>query len=63
MMEAGRARNHQHVEWKLGAAERLPLADASTDTITIAFGIRAPGCDRLLRYYRKVSESRQHCPG
>jgi demethylmenaquinone methyltransferase/2-methoxy-6-polyprenyl-1,4-benzoquinol methylase len=40
MMEAGRARNHQHVQWKLGTAERLPLADASIDTITIAFGIR-----------------------
>ena len=40
MMEAGRARNHRHVEWKLGAAERLPLADASIDTLTIAFGIR-----------------------
>ena len=40
MMEAGRARKLQHVQWKLGAAERLPLADASIDTLTIAFGIR-----------------------
>lgn len=40
MMEAGRARNHRHVQWKLGTAERLPLADASIDTLTIAFGIR-----------------------
>jgi demethylmenaquinone methyltransferase/2-methoxy-6-polyprenyl-1,4-benzoquinol methylase len=40
MMEAGRAREHQHVHWKLGAAEHLPLDDASVDTLTIAFGIR-----------------------
>ncbi len=40
MMEAGRARNHRHVQWQLGTAERLPLGDASIDTLTIAFGIR-----------------------
>ena len=40
MMAAGRARGLAHVEWQLGAAEQLPLADASVDTLTIAFGIR-----------------------
>ncbi len=40
MMAAGRARRLAHVDWQLGAAERLPLADASVDTLTIAFGIR-----------------------
>jgi demethylmenaquinone methyltransferase/2-methoxy-6-polyprenyl-1,4-benzoquinol methylase len=40
MMAAGRARGLAHVDWQLGAAERLPLADASVDTLTIAFGIR-----------------------
>jgi len=40
MMEAGRARKHQHVRWQVGTAERLPLADASIDTLTIASGIR-----------------------
>ena len=40
MMEVGRARGHRHVEWQVGTAERLPLADASIDTLTIAFGIR-----------------------
>ena len=40
MMEVGRARGHRHVEWRAGTAEQLPLADASIDTLTIAFGIR-----------------------
>ena len=40
MMAAGRARGLAHVDWQLGAAERLPLPDASVDTLTIAFGIR-----------------------
>jgi demethylmenaquinone methyltransferase / 2-methoxy-6-polyprenyl-1,4-benzoquinol methylase len=40
MMDVGRARGIAHVEWQVGAAERLPLADASVDTLTIAFGIR-----------------------
>ena len=40
MMAAGRARGLAHVDWQLGAAEQLPLADASVDTLTIAFGIR-----------------------
>jgi demethylmenaquinone methyltransferase/2-methoxy-6-polyprenyl-1,4-benzoquinol methylase len=40
MMEAGRARGHRHVDWQVGAAEQLPMADASIDTLTIAFGIR-----------------------
>ncbi len=40
MMAVGRARGLRHVQWQLGTAEQLPLADASADTITIAFGIR-----------------------
>ena len=40
MMEVGRGRGHRHVEWQVGTAEQLPLADASIDTLTIAFGIR-----------------------
>jgi demethylmenaquinone methyltransferase/2-methoxy-6-polyprenyl-1,4-benzoquinol methylase len=40
MMQAGRARNFRHVDWQLGAAEQLPLPDASVDLMTIAFGIR-----------------------
>ncbi len=40
MMEVGRQRGLQHVQWLEGAAEALPLPDASVDTLTIAFGIR-----------------------
>lgn len=40
MMAVGRARGHAHVQWRVGAAEALPLDDASVDTLTIAFGIR-----------------------
>jgi demethylmenaquinone methyltransferase/2-methoxy-6-polyprenyl-1,4-benzoquinol methylase len=40
MMQVGRERGRPHLEWQLGAAERLPLPDASIDTLTIAFGIR-----------------------
>jgi demethylmenaquinone methyltransferase/2-methoxy-6-polyprenyl-1,4-benzoquinol methylase len=43
MMEVGRERGRQglkHVGWLAGTAERLPLADGSVDTLTIAFGIR-----------------------
>jgi demethylmenaquinone methyltransferase/2-methoxy-6-polyprenyl-1,4-benzoquinol methylase len=40
MMAVGRARGRAEVHWQEGTAERLPLADASVDTITIAFGIR-----------------------
>lgn len=40
MMDVGRARGHRYVEWRAGTAEQLPLADASIDTLTIAFGIR-----------------------
>lgn len=40
MMSAGRARGLAHVDWQVGAAESLPLADRSVDTLTIAFGIR-----------------------
>jgi demethylmenaquinone methyltransferase / 2-methoxy-6-polyprenyl-1,4-benzoquinol methylase len=40
MMQVGRDRGHQHVQWLAGTAEQLPLPDASVDTLTIAFGIR-----------------------
>jgi demethylmenaquinone methyltransferase/2-methoxy-6-polyprenyl-1,4-benzoquinol methylase len=40
MMEVGRARGHAHVQWRVGTGERMPFADASVDTVTIAFGIR-----------------------
>jgi demethylmenaquinone methyltransferase/2-methoxy-6-polyprenyl-1,4-benzoquinol methylase len=43
MMNAGRARRDaawSDVRWLAGSGEQLPLADASVDTITIAFGIR-----------------------
>jgi demethylmenaquinone methyltransferase/2-methoxy-6-polyprenyl-1,4-benzoquinol methylase len=40
MMAVGRRRGLAHVHWLSGSAERLPLAEASVDTITIAFGIR-----------------------
>jgi demethylmenaquinone methyltransferase/2-methoxy-6-polyprenyl-1,4-benzoquinol methylase len=40
MMQVGRERGRAHLEWQLGAAEQLPLPDASIDTLTIAFGIR-----------------------
>jgi demethylmenaquinone methyltransferase/2-methoxy-6-polyprenyl-1,4-benzoquinol methylase len=43
MMNAGRARGDTalaHVRWLAGTGERLPLADASVDTLTVAFGIR-----------------------
>jgi len=40
MMEVGRARAHQHVQWLEGTGEMIPLPSASVDTVTIAFGIR-----------------------
>jgi demethylmenaquinone methyltransferase / 2-methoxy-6-polyprenyl-1,4-benzoquinol methylase len=55
MMSAGRARGLSHVEWQLGAAERLPLADATVDTMTIAFGIRnVTHLDQALAEARRV---------
>jgi demethylmenaquinone methyltransferase/2-methoxy-6-polyprenyl-1,4-benzoquinol methylase len=40
MMAVGRERGHPHLQWQLGTGEHLPFADASVDTLTIAFGIR-----------------------
>lgn len=40
MMAHGQARGLEHVEWLSGTGEAIPLADASVDTLTIAFGIR-----------------------
>lgn len=55
MMAAGRARGLAHVDWQLGAAEQLPLADGSVDTLTIAFGIRnVTHLDRALVEVRRV---------
>lgn len=39
MMHAG-AGKHGAVQWLAGTGERIPLADNSVDTLTIAFGIR-----------------------
>jgi len=40
MMTVGQERGLAHVGWLGGTGERLPLADASVDTLTVAFGIR-----------------------
>lgn len=40
MMHAGRADKPASLQWLAGTGERIPLADASVDTVTIAFGIR-----------------------
>jgi demethylmenaquinone methyltransferase/2-methoxy-6-polyprenyl-1,4-benzoquinol methylase len=40
MMEAGRGRGRDALEWLAGTGERLPFADSSVDTLTISFGIR-----------------------
>ena len=40
MMQAGQSRGHRHVQWLAGTGENMPLASASVDTVTIAFGIR-----------------------
>ena len=45
MLSAGRARQFdrgqwQHIRWVAANAEQLPVADASLDVITIAFGLR-----------------------
>ena len=40
MMEAGRQRGRNALVWLAGAAERLPFADRTVDTLTISFGIR-----------------------
>lgn len=40
MMQVGWERGLRDVRWLAGTAEQMPLADASVDTVTIAFGIR-----------------------
>ena len=40
MMNAGRPRADAGIAWLAGTGERIPLADGSVDTVTIAFGIR-----------------------
>ena len=40
MMQVGRARFGSAIGYIAGAAEQIPLADGSVDTITISFGIR-----------------------
>lgn len=55
MMDVGRSRGHAHVDWMLGSAEQLPLADASVDTLTISFGIRnATRIDDALKEIHRV---------
>ena len=40
MMLAGRSRGRAGMTWLAGEAENLPLADASVDLLTVAFGLR-----------------------
>ena len=40
MMLAGRSRGSAGMTWLAGEAENLPLADASVDLLTVAFGLR-----------------------
>ncbi|HFD79770.1 MAG TPA: class I SAM-dependent methyltransferase [Gammaproteobacteria bacterium] len=40
MMRAGRRKGLEHIRLLAASGEALPLADASVDTLTIAFGIR-----------------------
>ena len=40
MMMAGKSGRACHLRWLVGMAEALPLAGASADTVTMAFGIR-----------------------
>lgn len=55
MMAVGRMRGHEHVDWLVGSAEKLPLEDASVDTLTISFGIRnATRVDLALREIHRV---------
>ena len=44
MMGVGRERGIRHVAWLAGSGEGIPLASASVDTVTIAFGIRNVTC-------------------
>ena len=54
MMSAGRARGHPHLQWVAGVGEALPFADASIDTLTIAFGIR-----NVTRIEQALAEARR----
>lgn len=40
MMSQGRAHKPSSLKWLAGTGERIPLADNTVDTVTIAFGIR-----------------------
>jgi demethylmenaquinone methyltransferase/2-methoxy-6-polyprenyl-1,4-benzoquinol methylase len=40
MMEAGRSRGREALDWIAGTGERLPFATGTVDTLTISFGIR-----------------------
>jgi len=56
MMDVGRQRpGLQAVQWQVGEAEHLPLADASVDLLTISFGLRnATQVGAALREIRRV---------
>ena len=55
MMAVGRARGHAGIEWLEGTGEAMPLASASVDTLTIAFGIRnVTRIDDALREIHRV---------
>ena len=55
MMLAGRRRGETGLTWLAGEAERLPLADASVDLLTVAFGLRNATClEQALAEIRRV---------
>lgn len=56
MMHAGqRRRDAEGIEWLVGEAECLPLADASVDLLTVSFGLRnATRVGAALRESRRV---------
>jgi len=55
MMEAGRARGSTSMTWLAGEAEKLPVADASVDLLTVAFGLRnATHLETALAEIRRV---------
>ncbi len=55
MMEAGRVRGDADLAWLAGEAEKMPLADASVDLLTVAFGLRnATHLEAALAEIRRV---------
>jgi demethylmenaquinone methyltransferase/2-methoxy-6-polyprenyl-1,4-benzoquinol methylase len=55
MLNAGRARGEDDLEWVCGDAESLPFPTAYADLVTVAFGIRnVTNIDAALREARRV---------